>query len=100
MTPAEKHRYDIETEIFGPNVLRHDGFALGGKTVERGSGSAFSYLPESTRRRIGLADDLIAAEKAERSAADELHAATTKYNGAFAALQMAQAAAGFGDVAA
>jgi hypothetical protein len=100
MTPAEKHRYSLEAELLGPNAVRLPGFSVGGLTVERGSGSVFSRLPESARRRIELADDLIAAEKAESSAAEELHAATVKHNGAVAALRKAQAAAGYSDAAA
>lgn len=89
MTRAEKIRQDIEDQIFGANVARHPGFAVGGMTVERGSGSPFAMLPDSVRARIEAADDLIAAECAEWTAAEELKAATVKHKRAVAAVAAA-----------
>lgn len=108
MTPAEKHRHNIENEVFarhptGRAVLRHSVPGANGTddvpTVERGSESAFSFLPPEARRRIELADDLIAAERAEKAAAEELFKANARHSQAATAPARAQAAAGFVDAA-
>jgi hypothetical protein len=103
VTPCEKHRFDVETQVFGPNAVRFphvggpslDGYAVHGVTVERGHGSEFSRLPSQWRQEIEAADALVAAEIGLQAASAKLATTKAEHSGAAAAFTRAASAAGF-----